>query len=60
MKTVLVTGASTGIGEACARRFAKRGARVLAGVRKPGDAPEGTEELLLDVTDADAIASAAS
>ena len=59
MKTVLVTGASTGIGEACARAFAKRGARVLAGVRKPGDAPKGTEEVLLDVTDADAIASAA-
>jgi NAD(P)-dependent dehydrogenase (short-subunit alcohol dehydrogenase family) len=59
VRTVLVTGASTGIGEACARRFAERGARVLAGVRKPGDAPSGTEEVLLDVTDAGAIASAA-
>ena len=33
---------------------------MLAGVRKPGDAPAGTEEVLLDVTDADAIASAAA
>jgi len=59
VKTVLITGTSTGIGEACARHFAKRGARVVAGVRKRGDAPAGTEEVLLDVTDADAIASAA-
>src|SRR5215471_14909327 len=28
-KTVLITGASFGIGEACARLFAKAGARVL-------------------------------
>jgi NAD(P)-dependent dehydrogenase (short-subunit alcohol dehydrogenase family) len=59
LKTVLVTGSSTGIGEACARHFASRGWRVLAGVRKAGDAPAGTEEVLLDVTDAGAIASAA-
>jgi NAD(P)-dependent dehydrogenase (short-subunit alcohol dehydrogenase family) len=60
VRTVLVTGASTGIGDACARRFASRGVRVLAGVRNAGDAPPGTEELLLDVTDADAIAVAAN
>ena len=59
MKTVLVTGSSTGIGEACARRFAARGWRVLAGVREPGDAPAGSEAVLLDVTDGDAIAAAA-
>jgi NAD(P)-dependent dehydrogenase (short-subunit alcohol dehydrogenase family) len=29
---------------------------VLAGVRNPGDAPAGTTEVLLDVTDAEAIA----
>lgn len=59
MKTVLVTGSSTGIGEACAKRFAALGWRVLAGVRKPGDAPAGTEEVLLDVTDGEACAIAA-
>ncbi len=54
VKTVLITGASTGIGAACATRFAAGGCRVLAGVRKAGDAPAGTEELILDVTDAGA------
>ena len=32
---------------------------MLAGVRREGDAPEGTEELLLDVTDAEQIREAA-
>ncbi|HEU0303143.1 MAG TPA: SDR family oxidoreductase [Gaiellaceae bacterium] len=59
MKTVLITGSSTGIGEAGARHFAARGWRVLAGVRKAGDAPADTEEVLLDVTDGEAIASVA-
>jgi NAD(P)-dependent dehydrogenase (short-subunit alcohol dehydrogenase family) len=51
VKTVLVTGASSGIGQACAGRLARKGWRVLAGVRREGDAPAGTEEVLLDVTD---------
>ncbi len=46
-----MTGASSGIGQATAARLARTGWRVLAGVRRPGEAPEGTEELLLDVTD---------
>jgi NAD(P)-dependent dehydrogenase (short-subunit alcohol dehydrogenase family) len=54
-----VTGASSGIGEACALRLARNGWRVLAGVRKAGDAPAGTEEVLLDVTDAEAVRAAA-
>jgi NAD(P)-dependent dehydrogenase (short-subunit alcohol dehydrogenase family) len=55
-RSVLVTGASSGIGAACARRFADAGWRVLAGVRQRGDAPEGTTEVLLDVTDPEAFA----
>jgi NAD(P)-dependent dehydrogenase (short-subunit alcohol dehydrogenase family) len=51
VKTVLVTGASSGIGAACAVRLRDRGWRVLAGVRREGTAPEGTEEVLVDVTD---------
>jgi NAD(P)-dependent dehydrogenase (short-subunit alcohol dehydrogenase family) len=57
---VLVTGASSGIGEACALRLARNGWRVLAGVRKAGDAPDGTEELLLDVTDVEQVRAASS
>jgi NAD(P)-dependent dehydrogenase (short-subunit alcohol dehydrogenase family) len=58
-RTAIVTGASSGIGQACAVRLARAGWRVLAGVRREGDAPEGTEELLLDVTDAKQIQHAA-
>lgn len=54
-RTAIVTGASSGIGQACAVRLARAGWRVLAGVRREGDAPEGTEEVLLDVTDAEQI-----
>ena len=37
--------------------MAARGWRVLAGVRRPGDAPPGTTEVILDVTDPDAVAA---
>jgi NAD(P)-dependent dehydrogenase (short-subunit alcohol dehydrogenase family) len=59
MRTVFVTGASSGIGAACAERLARSGWRVLAGVRGEGDAPAGTEEVLLDVTDAEQVRAAA-
>jgi NAD(P)-dependent dehydrogenase (short-subunit alcohol dehydrogenase family) len=60
--TVVVTGASTGIGEATALHLRELGFDVLAGVRKDEDAERlraaGTRPLKLDVTDPDSIASA--
>ncbi len=54
-KTILVTGASSGIGEAAVRRLAREGWHVFAGVRRAedGDALVNghIEPLLLDVTD---------
>jgi NAD(P)-dependent dehydrogenase (short-subunit alcohol dehydrogenase family) len=48
-KVVLVTGTSSGIGQATATHLRDRGWRVLAGVRREGAAPAGTEELVFDV-----------
>jgi NAD(P)-dependent dehydrogenase (short-subunit alcohol dehydrogenase family) len=60
--TVVVTGASTGIGEATATQLAKLGFDVLAGVRKDEDAERlrgaGLRPLKLDVTDAGSIEAA--
>jgi NAD(P)-dependent dehydrogenase (short-subunit alcohol dehydrogenase family) len=64
---VLITGASTGIGEATALRLDEIGFRVFAGVRKEEDGErlraKGSDRLRiihpLDVTDADQIAAAA-
>jgi NAD(P)-dependent dehydrogenase (short-subunit alcohol dehydrogenase family) len=59
---ILVTGASTGIGRACAVHLASLGHTVFAGVRKEGDAQSLQDEIgervvpvILDVTDAAAI-----
>jgi len=66
LPAILVTGASTGIGQACAVRLAREGCRVIAGVRKASDGerlsaevPEHLEWIILDVTDAAQIAAAA-
>jgi NAD(P)-dependent dehydrogenase (short-subunit alcohol dehydrogenase family) len=61
-KAVLVTGASTGIGEATARRLKQGGWDVYAAARKDADlerlAAEGFSAVKLDVTDSGSIASA--
>ncbi len=60
---VLVTGASTGIGEDACRALAERGFSVFAGVRKEADADaaraHGYTPLILDVVKKDQVAAAA-
>ncbi|PPD43909.1 MAG: oxidoreductase [Methylocystis sp.] len=65
-RAVVVTGASTGIGEACVATLIERGFLVFGSVRKTQDAErlkerygENYAPLLFDVTDAGAIARAA-
>jgi NAD(P)-dependent dehydrogenase (short-subunit alcohol dehydrogenase family) len=66
VRSVLITGASTGIGRATALHLDGKGRRVFAGVRREEDAASlreaGSERLvplMLDVTDAGQIAAAA-
>jgi NAD(P)-dependent dehydrogenase (short-subunit alcohol dehydrogenase family) len=67
VKSVLITGASTGIGRATALHLDRAGWQVFAGVRKEEDGvslreagSERMSPLMLDVTDADQIAAAAA
>lgn len=62
---VLISGASTGIGRACAEHLDSLGFTVFAGVRKQSDADSlrgagsgRTQPLMLDVTESESIASA--
>lgn len=57
MRTVLVTGASSGIGEACVRAFADAGDRVVAAARRVERIPQHDRvlPLRLDVRDRAAV-----
>ena len=66
IRAVVITGASTGIGEACALRLDRHGWRVFAGVRKEADgerlkqqASDRLAPITIDVTDQASIKSAA-
>ncbi len=56
-RTVLVTGASSGIGRATATLLAELGANVLAGVRNEQRFGPGITPVQLDVTNADHLAN---
>jgi NAD(P)-dependent dehydrogenase (short-subunit alcohol dehydrogenase family) len=65
MKSVVITGASTGIGWACAKYLLDKGFRVFGSVRKPADADRLKSEfganftpLIFDVTDEAAVLAA--
>lgn len=65
MKTVVITGASTGIGRSAAEHLARQGWRVFAGVRKQADADALLENvvgdlrpIILDVAQQDQIDAA--
>ena len=66
MKSVVITGASTGIGHACAKLLLDKGFGVFGSVRKEADADRLKGEfganftpLLFDVTDEAAVLAAA-
>lgn len=67
MRSVVITGASTGIGETTAKHLASQGFKVYGSVRKPEDGARLKQEiggnfepLLFDVTDETAIKVAAA
>jgi NAD(P)-dependent dehydrogenase (short-subunit alcohol dehydrogenase family) len=64
MKSILITGCSTGIGQACALGLKDRGYRVFATARKDGDLKrlegEGLEALALDYRFPESVAACAA
>ena len=66
-KTVVITGASSGIGRSCVERMQRAGWRVIATVRKAADRDKlqtanlaGVVPVLMDVSDGSSITSAAA
>ena len=64
MRSILITGCSTGIGLAAARSLKARGWRVLATARKPADRErlhrdDGLEVLSLEMSDPDSVVACA-
>lgn len=57
-KTVLVTGAASGIGFQMASQFRDRGAAVFAADLNPDGCPEGTTALKVDVTNEESVRDA--
>ena len=64
-KAIVITGASSGIGKACALHLDSLGFKVYAGVRKESDGESLKEQaspslvpIILDVTDSDSITAA--
>lgn len=62
MRSILITGCSTGIGHHCAHAMKARGWRVFATARKPDDirrlTDEGLETVFLEYADEDSIEAA--
>ena len=63
-KTILITGASSGIGKATARLFADRGWNVVATMRSPEHGAELTGDNILvtrlDLLDGEIVAASAA
>jgi NAD(P)-dependent dehydrogenase (short-subunit alcohol dehydrogenase family) len=57
-KVVLITGAASGIGKACAEHLARRGHQVFGGDRVPATFSTKVTPLVLDINDDDSVAAA--